>query len=196
VTDTPAIELEAPSLDDGTPMGKAARRWLREEPRTLAEALDVGITALKDADVPWTVRRRARRTAHDYFLDDLGLSPAEPLIRGALPTGPPMPEPLYEPLAGLMNAVADRDYDTLAGASAGRLNPDAIRRRLEEDYTGPLALPPREHYAEAAFVGDPVEEGFVLDLWTGDAIADLHLTGFLERRVGGGYHALLTDILP
>jgi hypothetical protein len=110
-----------------------------------------------------------------------------------------VPEPLLTPLIDLMQAVVDRDYEALVRYSRGRLDAADIRRMVEEVYGGPLAMPPLQHYNDDEVLmdeNDPDEKGFFLYLWDGDAIADLHLTGYLERRPDGTFEPVLRDVAP
>jgi hypothetical protein len=88
----------------------------------------------------------------------------------------PIPEPMYVALARLMQAVVDRD---------------------QEDYQGPIALPPCEHYDdERVLTADSASPGFTLELWYGERGADTSLIGYLEPRGDGTYDVLLRDIIP
>jgi hypothetical protein len=109
-----------------------------------------------------------------------------------------VPEPLLEPLISLMQAIVDRDYDALVRYSRGRLDANDIRRMVEEVYGGRLAMPPLDHYAHEVLMDedDPEQKGFFLDLWDGEDIADLHMTGYLQRRPDGTFEPVLRDIAP
>jgi hypothetical protein len=58
----------------------------------------------------------------------------------------PIAEPMFDALSRLMGALVGRDYAAVAAHSRGRLDAMDIQRRPEEDYQGPLALPPRDYY--------------------------------------------------
>jgi hypothetical protein len=182
-------------------MGSAAEAWAGVRPPSLGDAIGIGIDALKRAGVPWTVRRRARKATEQYFLRELGLDPDVALETATrAPARQPMepvPEPLLKPLVALMEAVVARDYEVLANYSRGRLEAEGIRRMVEDVYGGPLAMPPPEHYADALMdEEDPDEKGFFLDLWDGEEIADLHLTGYVQRREDGTFEPVLRDVAP
>ena len=80
-----------------------------------------------------------------------------------------MSEGMYRALEGLVRLIVERRYDELAAASRGRLAPEDLRRRIEEDY--------------------PVR----LDLWDEEGEADMHIDGELESVGNDSFIATLDD---
>ena len=199
--EAPSILLDGSSTARETEHGRAVTAQLTRRRQTLAQAIDAGIFALGAADLPRSIQRQARAACEDYFYGRIGLDP-ELSLEGPQEPGEtlePMPEPMADALERLVNLVVDGEYDELGEASEGRLDPDDLRRRVEEDCPQALILPPREIYrVEAVSTSDDADLpgwSFFLDLWTETGPALLHIEGELEES-GERFTATLADILP
>ena len=107
-----------------------------------------------------------------------------------------MPQGMYRALEGLVRLIVERRYDELAAASRGRLAPEDLRRRIEEDYPVRLVMPPREHYTVEAITPASRRPGglfFFLDLWDEEGEADMHIDGELESVGNDSFIATLDD---
>ncbi len=199
--EAPSILLDGSSTARETEHGRAVTAQLTRRRQTLAQAIDAGIFALGAADLPRSIQRQARAACEDYFYGRIGLDP-ELSLEGPQEPGEtlePMPEPMADALERLVNLVVDGEYDELGEASEGRLDPEDLRRRVEEDCPQALILPPREIYrVEAVSTSDDADLpgwSFFLDLWTETGPALLHIEGELEES-GERFTATLADILP
>ena len=108
-----------------------------------------------------------------------------------------MSEGMYRALESLVGLIVERRYDELVAASRGRLAPEDLRRRIEEDYPVRLIMPPREHYTVEAIEGTSRRPGgffYFLDLWDEEGEADMHIDGELESVGDGRFIATLDDI--
>jgi hypothetical protein len=184
-----------------TEHGRAVTAQLTRRHGTLEEAIDAGIFGLSAAEVTRGVRRQARAACEDYFYNRLGLAPDyEPPRATSVPAALELlPDPMHRALEDLVELVVDGDYEELREASGNLLDPEDMRRRLEDECPEALVLPPREVYrVETATKSDAPEDEswtFFLDLWTEEGPARLHLEGRLEET-GGRFAATLDDIVP
>jgi hypothetical protein len=199
--ETPSILMEGNSLNRDTEHGRAVTAQLTRRHGTLEEAIDAGLFALSAADVTRGVRRQARAACEDYFYGRLGLKPDYELPRATEipPALELLPEPMHKALEDIVEYVVDGDYEELREASAGLLDVEDMRRRVEDDCPEALVLPPRDVYRVEAITksDEPDDESwaFFLDLWTEDGPARLHIEGVLEET-GDRLTATLADILP
>jgi hypothetical protein len=199
--DAPSILLEGSSIARETEHGRAVTAQLTRRHGTLDEAIAAASFALSAAGLSKGICRQARAACEDYFYRRLDLAPAYGLGgRGEIvETIELMPEPMYRALEGVAGLVVDGEYDELSDLSAGRLQVEDLRRRVEDDCPEALVLPPREIYGVEAITksDDPDLPGwaYFLDLWTDAGPARLHIEGELETS-GDGFTATLNDILP
>ena len=89
------------------------------------------------------------------------------------PSLEPLPDAMYKALEDLVELVVDGEYEDLSALSGdAELEPEELRRRVEDDCPEALVLPPRSHYVVEAIAksDEPGDPGFAffLDLWTDD----------------------------
>ena len=171
--DAPAILMDGPSIARETEQGRAVTAQLDAPAGTLSEALHAGIYALGAAHIPKGIRRQAREACEDYFYSRLGLEPERALdLHAPLPPSLELlPDPIYKALEDLVELVVDGEWEDLSELSGeAELDPDDLRRRVEDDCPEAFVLPPREHYVVEAISksDDPGDPGwaYFLDLWT------------------------------
>jgi len=199
--ETPSILMEGNSLNRDTEHGRAVTAQLTRRHGTLEEAIDAGLFALSAADVTRGVRRQARAACEDYFYGRLGLKPdyEPPRATEIPPALELLSEPMHKALEDIVEYVVDGDYEELREASAGLLDVEDMRRRVEDDCPEALVLPPRDVYRVEAITKseepDDQSWAFFLDLWTEEGPARLHIEGVLEET-GDRLTATLADILP
>ena len=106
---------------------------------------------------------------------------------------------MYRALEDVVELVVDGDYEALRDISHNRLEVEDLQRRVEEDSSESLVLPPREVYRVEAITksDDPDQPGwaYFLDLWTETGPARLHIEGEIEES-NERYTVTLDDILP
>jgi hypothetical protein len=199
--EAPSILMDGSSIARETEHGRAVTAQLTRRHGTLEEAIEAGIIGLSAAGLPKGIRRQARAACEDYFYNRLSLAPDQEL-GGPEPVADGlelMPDAMYRALEDLVELVVDGDYDELEEASGHRLDPEDMRRRLEDDCPEALVLPPREVYRVEAVTksDDPDQPGwaYFLDLWTETGPARLHLEGEIEQE-GERYTTTLADIVP
>ena len=185
--EAPSMLMVGSSIARDTEHGRAVAAQITRRHDTLDEAIDAGIFALSAADVAKGIRRQARAACEDYFYNRLGLKPADELRdTEELPEGLElMPDGMYRALEDVVELVVDGDYEELRELSRGRLGPEDLRRRVEDDCPEALVLPPREIYrVEAITKSDDASQpgwAYFLDLWTETGPARLHIEGELRR---------------
>ena len=199
--EAPSVLLEGASVDRGTEHGRAVTAQLTRRHGTLEEAIEAGGLALGAAGLSKGIRRQARAACEDYFYKRLGLTPDHQLggpekIADGLEL---MPDGMYRALEDVVELVVDGEYGELRALSGDQLDPEDLRRRLEDDCPESLVLPPREIYRVEAISKaedpDAPEFAYFLELWTEEGPARLHIEGELEES-GDGYTTTLADILP
>ena len=200
--DAPSILLDGNSLARETEHGRAVTAQLTRRHGTLEEAIDAGAFALTAAGLSKGIRRQARAACEDYFSNRLGLPLSTELTSGGEIPGEalePMPDEMYRVLEDIVERVVDGEYEELRDLSRNLLDVEDLRRRVEDDCSEALVLPPREVYRVEAITksDDPDQPGwaYFLDLWTETGPARLHIEGELEES-GERYTVTFDDILP
>jgi hypothetical protein len=199
--EAPSILLDGSSIARDTEHGRAVTAQLTRRQETLEDAIEAGSFGLSAAGITKGIRRQARAACEDYFYNRLSLTPASELGgRQAIADGlEPMPDGMYRVLEDIVELVVDGEYDELHELSRHQLDPEDLRRRVEDDCPEALVLPPREIYRIEAITksDDPDQPGwaYFLELWTDSGPARLHIEGELEES-GERYTATLNDILP
>ena len=200
--DAPVILMDGPSISRDTEQGRAVTAQIERPHGTLGEAMHAAMIALGAAYIPKSIRRQAREACEDYFYNRLGFQPELALDLHA--TLPPslelLPDPMYRALENLVELVVDGEYEDLSELSGeAELEPEDLRRRVEDDCPEAFVLPPRNHYVVEAIAksDDPGDPGwaFFLDLWTENGPARLHLEGELHEA-GESFNVTLADIVP
>jgi hypothetical protein len=199
--EAPSILLEGSSVARATEHGRAVTAQMARRHGTLEDAIDAGNLALSAAGVTKAVRRQARAACEDYFYNRLGLTPRDELDGRAPRTESLelLPDPMYRALEDVVELVVDGDYGELHELSRHRLAEQDLRRRVEEDCSESLVLPPREVYRVEAITksDEPDDAGwtYFLDLWTETGPARLHIEGELVET-NERFDVTLHDILP
>ena len=152
--DAPVILMDGPSItqrDRARPRrDRAADAPARHAQRGAARRRS---TRSAPPHIPKGIRRQAREACEDYFYNRLGLAPEQALdLHAPLPPSlEQLPDPIYKALEDLVELVVDGKYEDLSELSGeAELDPDELRRRVEDDCPEAFVLPPREHYVVEA----------------------------------------------